>query len=53
MKQSNDKKSQSGQKRHNKNADRIADKPYMSKHERWEMRERAKIILEALTKDPL
>jgi hypothetical protein len=53
MKQSNEQKSQAGQKRYNKNANRIADKPKMSKHERWEMRERAKIIREALTKDPL
>ena len=53
MKQSNNKKSQSGQKRYSKNINRIADKPKMSKHERWEMRERAKIIREALTKNPL
>jgi hypothetical protein len=53
MKQSNDKKSQYGQKRQIKNADRIADKPKISKHERWEVRERAKIILEALRKNPL
>jgi hypothetical protein len=53
MKQSNEQKSQSGQKRYEKNKNRILDKPHMSKHERWEMRERAKIILEALRKDPL
>jgi hypothetical protein len=53
MKQSNEQKSQSGQKRYEKNKNRISDKPHMSKHERWEMRERAKIILEALRKDPL
>jgi hypothetical protein len=53
MKQSNEQKSQFGQKRYEKNKNRILDKPHMSKHERWEMRERAKIILEALRKDPL
>jgi hypothetical protein len=53
MKQSNEQKSKSGQKRYNKNINRIADKPHISKHEKWEMRERAKIILEALRKNPL
>lgn len=53
MKQSNESKSQAGRKRYSKNINRIADKPQLSKHERWEMRERAKIILEALRKDPL
>ena len=53
MKQSNDSKSQSGQRRYNKNINRLADKPHLSKQEKWEIRERAKIILEALKKDPL
>jgi ribosomal protein L44E len=53
MKKSNDSKSQYGQRRYNKNINRIADKPKLSKHEKWEIRERAKIVLEALRKDPL
>jgi hypothetical protein len=53
MKQSNESKSHSGQKRYNKNINRLSDKPKLSKHEKWEIRERAKIIFEALRKDPL
>jgi hypothetical protein len=53
MKQSNESKSQAGQKRYSKNINRVADKPKLSKHEKWEMRERARIIVEALTKDQL
>jgi len=51
MKQSNEQKSQAGQKRYEKNKNRISDKPHMSKHERWEARERLRIIVEALGKD--
>jgi hypothetical protein len=47
MKQSNHQKSETGQKRYEKNKERILDKPHLSKHERWEMRERLRIIEEA------
>jgi hypothetical protein len=53
MKQSNEQKSQSGRKRYEKNKDRLSDKPSMSKQERWEARERLRIISQALSKDPL
>lgn len=48
MKQSNDSKSESQRKRAEKNKERIADKPYLSKQEKWEIRERLRIISEAL-----
>ena len=51
MKQSNEQKSQTGQKRYEKNKNRISDKPHMSKHERWEMMERLRIISKAFGKD--
>jgi hypothetical protein len=46
MRQSNESKSESGQKRYEKNKNRMSDKPHLSKHERWEMRERLRIIAE-------
>jgi hypothetical protein len=50
MKQSNDNRSESQRKRSNKNRERIAEKPHLSKHEKWEQRERLRIIHEALSK---
>jgi hypothetical protein len=47
MKQSNEQKSKSGQKRYQKNKNRILDKPHMSKHERWELMERLRILSQA------
>jgi glycerol-3-phosphate cytidylyltransferase-like family protein len=52
MKQSNQQKTNSGQRRYEKNKNRISDKPHMSKHERWEMMERLRIITEALSGNP-
>lgn len=49
MKQSNDKRAESQRKRAEKNKERISAKPQLSKHERWEMAERLRIIQEALT----
>jgi len=48
MKQSNDSRSESQRRRAEKNKDRIADKPSLSKQEKWEIRERLRIISEAL-----
>lgn len=48
MKQSNDKRSARQRKRSKKNQERLASKPHMSKHEKWELKERIKIISEAL-----
>lgn len=48
MKQSNNKKSESQRRRAEKNRERISDKHYLSKHEKWEIRERLRIISEAL-----
>jgi hypothetical protein len=50
MKQSNDNKSETQRKRAEKNKNRISDKPHLSKHERWELRERLRIISESLSK---
>lgn len=50
MKKVNDDISKAKQKRYEKNKDRIADKPHMSKHEKWELRERLRIISEAFSK---
>jgi hypothetical protein len=50
MKQSNDNKSETQRKRAEKNKNRMSDKPYLSKHERWELRERLRIISESLSK---
>lgn len=50
MKQSNDNKSETQRKRAEKNKERISDKPHLSKHERWELRERLRIISESLSK---
>jgi hypothetical protein len=47
MKQSNEQKSKSGQKRYQKNKNRILDKQHMSKHERWELMERLRILSQA------
>lgn len=47
MKQSNKNRSDSQRKRSEKNNERIAKKPHISKHQKWEMRERLKIISEA------
>jgi len=49
MKQSNDKRAEIQRKRAEKNKERISAKPQLSKHERWEMAERLRIIQEALT----
>lgn len=51
MKQSNDNISETKRKRSEKNKDRLADKPHLSKHERWEIRERLRIISEAFSDD--
>lgn len=48
MKQSNQNKSETQRKRSEKNRERISAKPHLSKHEKWEMRERVRIISEAL-----
>jgi signal-transduction protein with cAMP-binding, CBS, and nucleotidyltransferase domain len=53
MKKANDDISQYKQKRYQKNKDRILDKPHLSKQEKWELRERLRIISEAFSKDPL
>jgi len=50
MKQSNDNKSKTQRKRAEKNKNRISDKPYLSKHQKWENAERIRIIAEALSK---
>ena len=50
MKQSNNNKSETQRKRAEKNKNRISDKPHLSKHERWEFRERLRIISESLSK---
>lgn len=50
MKQSNSKRSQSQRKRAEKNKDRVSNKPHLSKHERWELRERLRIVSESLSK---
>jgi hypothetical protein len=50
MKQSNANKSETQRKRAEKNKNRISDKPHLSKHERWELRERLRIISESLSK---
>ena len=50
MKRSNDNKSETQRKRAEKNKERISDKPYLSKHQRWELRERLRIISESLSK---
>lgn len=49
MKQSNDKRSESQRKRAEKNKERIADKTHLSKHEKWEIKERLRIISEAMS----
>jgi len=49
MKQSNNKRAESQRKRSEKNKGRISAKPQLSKHERWEMAERLRIIQEAIT----
>ena len=51
MKQSNESRSETQRKRSEKNKDRLADKPHLSKHERWEIKERLRIISEALSED--
>lgn len=48
MKQSNNTRSETQRKRSEKNKDRISDKPHLSKHEKWEIRERLRIISEAI-----
>jgi len=50
MKQSNKNKSNSQRKRSEKNKVRISKKPHLSKHEKWEERERLRIIYDALSK---
>lgn len=50
MKQSNSSKSESQRKRAEKNKERLSNKPHLSKHEKWEMRERLRIISETLSK---
>lgn len=50
MKQSNNNKSNRQRKRSLKNKDRIADKPHLSKHEKWEIKERLKILSDAYSK---
>lgn len=50
MKQSNDNKSDRQRKRSLKNKDRIADKPHLSKQEKWEIKERMKILSQAYSK---
>ena len=52
MKQSNENRSESQRKRAEKNKERISAKPRLSKHERWEMAERLRIIQEALMPKP-
>lgn len=49
MKKSNTVRSESQRKRSEKNQERISDKPKLSKHEKWELRERFKIISNALS----
>ena len=51
MKQSNEIRSETQRKRSEKNKDRLADKPHLSKHERWEIRQRLRIISEAFSDD--
>jgi hypothetical protein len=48
MKQSNENRSERQRKRSLKNKERLSDKPYYSKHEKWEMAERIRIISDAL-----
>lgn len=50
MKKSNVVRSESQRKRSEKNQERISNKPYLSKHEKWENAERARIVNEALFK---
>ncbi len=52
MKKSNIVRSDSQRKRSEKNQERISDKPRLSKHERWEMTERLRIIQEAMMPKP-
>lgn len=52
MKKSNLIRSESQRKRSEKNQERISDKPRLSKHERWEMAERLRIIQEAMMPKP-
>ncbi len=49
MKKSNIVRSESQRKRSEKNQERISDKPQLSKHEKWELKERFRIISEALS----
>lgn len=49
MKQSNKNRSERQRKRSLKNKKRLSDKPHLSKHERWEARERIRIISEMLS----
>lgn len=50
MKQSNENKSDRQRKRSEKNKERLSDKPHLSKHEKWEIRERLRILSEAMSK---
>ena len=50
MKQSNENRSESQRKRAEKNKERISDKPHLSKHERWELKERLRILSETFSK---
>lgn len=52
MKQSNDNRSESQRRRAKKNKERMSAKPQLSKHERWEMAERLRIIQEAMMPKP-
>lgn len=49
MKKSNTIRSESQRRRSEKNQERMADKPKLSKHEKWELRERFRIISDALS----
>lgn len=48
MRQSNDIRSESQRQRYDKNKKRISDKHYLSKQQKWEIKERLRIISEAL-----
>jgi len=50
MKQSNDQKSERQRKRAKKNQERLSDKPHLSKHERWEIKERLRILADTYSK---
>jgi len=49
MKKSNNNRSKSQKKRAEKNQKRLSDKTRLSKQQRWEMRERVRILSETLS----